>query len=63
MYSLTQITATRPKALSKRYDLLPDGKLKKTTAAALSRGTIKPLTLSKVEDLIPVLETFSIRPV
>lgn len=59
MYSLTQITATRPKALSKRYDLLPDGKLKKTTAAALSRGTIKPLTLSKIEDLIPVLENFT----
>jgi hypothetical protein len=48
--------ATKPAALSKRFDLLPDGSLKKTTAAALSKGKLETLTLSAPEELCQVIE-------
>ena len=59
MYSLTKVIADRPKALSKRYDLLPDGTLKKSTAAALSQGRLETLTLTRPEELIGVIASLT----
>lgn len=51
MQMLTVDTADKPKALSKRHDLLPDDNLRKTTAAALSQGRLEPRTFARPEDL------------
>lgn len=57
-FHLTKLTAIRPNVLSKRY-YLEDGRLRKKTAAALSEGRIKTLTLKAPEDLQQVLAGLS----
>lgn len=52
---LTKVTATRPKQLAKRYDFI-DGKLVKSTQAAMSTGQIETLSLASPNELIKLLE-------
>lgn len=53
-FAATKLTATKPKKISKRYDLV-DGSLNKTTAAALASGRIETLSLSGPKDFVSVL--------
>ena len=59
MFPLTKVTATRPNGLSKRYDLLGDRSLKKTSAAAMSKGMLETLTLARPDDLMAVIATLT----
>ncbi|MGP3699628.1 DNA primase small subunit domain-containing protein [Rhodobacter sp. NSM] len=54
MFQLTRLTATQPAEQAKRFER-EEGKLRKTTCAALIRGRIETITLERPEDLIPVL--------